>query len=83
MRNAGFANVVHEKFKVPFGVWPKDPLLKEVGGYNHAQASMGLEGLTMRLYTGVLGWSEQEVIAFLARVRKDLNNPRIHAMFDL
>lgn len=83
VRGAGFANVVHRKFKVPFGLWPKDPLLKEVGGYNHAQASMGLEGLTMRLYTSVLGWKEEEILALLARVRKDLNNPRIHPIFDL
>lgn len=81
--DAGFKNVVHKRYKVPMGMWPRDPLLKEIGGYNYTQASMGLEGLTMRLYTSVLGWKEEEILALLVRVRKDLNNPRIHAMFNL
>lgn len=81
--DAGFTNITHRRYKVPIGPWPRDPLLKEVGGYNYLQVNEGLEGLTLRLYTGVLGWSEQEILALLAKVRKDLNNPRVHAMFDL
>lgn len=83
VRDAGFKNVMHKRFKVPMGMWAKDPALKEIGGYNYAQASQGLEGLTMRLYTGVLGWKEEEIMTLLANVRRDLKNPRIHAMFNL
>ena len=74
---------MHRKYKVPIGTWPRDPLLKEVGKFNYMQANMGLEGLTLRLYSKVLGWAEAEIYALLASVRRDLNNPRIHAMFDL
>jgi hypothetical protein len=83
VKDAGFVNVVHKRFRLPIGAWPRDPLLKEVGGWNLTQVSNGLEGLSMRLYTGVLGWGEAEVKAMLEKVRADLADPRVHAMFDL
>ncbi|SPN99151.1 related to methyltransferase [Cephalotrichum gorgonifer] len=83
VQDAGFGNIVHRRYKIPFGVWPKDPHLKELGAYNYRQLSEGLEGLTLRLYTSVLGWNEEEIYALLAQVRRELNNPRIHALFDL
>ena len=58
---AGFQNVTHRRFRVPIGSWPRDPTLKEVGGWNLLQILNGLEGLSMRLCTGVLGWREEEV----------------------
>ncbi|KAH6855828.1 S-adenosyl-L-methionine-dependent methyltransferase [Chaetomium sp. MPI-CAGE-AT-0009] len=82
-RAAGFAGVTHRRYRVPIGPWARDATLKEVGTWNLMQVLNGLEGLSMRLYTGVLGWSEEEVRALLERVRGDLADPRVHAMFDL
>ena len=28
---AGFTNIEHKKFKIPYGTWPKDKKLKELG----------------------------------------------------
>lgn len=50
---------------------------------NHMQVSMGLEGLSMRLFTSVLKWKQEEILVLLSQVRKDLRNPNIHALFDL
>lgn len=83
VKDAGFKNVVHRRYKIPIGPWPKDPTLKEIGVYNHMQVSGGLEGLSLRLYTNVLKWTAEEVMVLLAKVRKDLANPNIHAQFDL
>jgi hypothetical protein len=83
VRDAGFVNVVHRRYRVPIGAWARDPLLKEVGTWNWRQVWNGLEGLSMRLCTGVLGWGEQEVRALLERVRRDLKDPGVHALFDL
>jgi hypothetical protein len=74
---------VHERYKIPIGPWAKDPLLKEIGMLNFHQVYGGLEGLTFRLYTKVLNWSEDECRVLMGKVREDLKNPRIHAMFDL
>lgn len=82
-KDAGFQNIVHKKYKIPIGPWPKDPLLKEAGIMNYMQITGGLEGLSMRLYTNVLKWKVEEILVLLAKVRKDLKNPNIHALMDL
>ena len=83
VKDAGFTNIVHKKYKIPFGTWPRDPKLKEIGALNYAQANNGLEGLSMRMFTGVLKWTPERVMVLLSQVRKDLRNPNIHAIFDL
>ncbi|PKS08398.1 hypothetical protein jhhlp_005342 [Lomentospora prolificans] len=81
-KEAGFKNIVHKRYRIPIGPWAKDPLLKDIGMLNYMQVTGGLEGLTLRLYTSVLKWTEEEIMALLTQVRRDLTNPRIHAMFD-
>lgn len=83
VKDAGFKNVVHKRYKIPIGPWAKDPTLKGIGMLNHMQVNMGLEGLSMRLFTNVLKWKAEEIMVLLAKVRKDLRNPNIHALFDL
>jgi hypothetical protein len=80
---AGFTNIVHRRFKLPIGTWPKDPVLKQIGLYNYMQINQGLEGLSMRLYTGVLKWTPEQVVVMLANVRKQLHDPNVHAILDL
>ncbi|KAL2196875.1 S-adenosyl-L-methionine-dependent methyltransferase [Corynascus similis CBS 632.67] len=81
-RDAGFQGVTARRYRVPIGPWARDPLLKEVGTWNLMQVLNGLDGLSMRLYTTVLGWEEKEVWALLDRVRTDLANPSVHALFE-
>lgn len=76
---AGFENVVIKHFKWPTNRWPKNPKDKEVGLWTLANVDGGLEGLSMALLSRGLGWSMEEVLAYLPGVRKDLRNPRIHA----
>lgn len=38
--------------------------------------------MSLRLFTRFLGWSPEDVEMLLLEVRKDLRNPKIHAMFD-
>ena len=47
------------------------------------QIEDGLEGFSLRLFTNALGWKVEEVQVMLAKVRKDLRDPKIHAQFDL
>ena len=82
MKEVGFENIVAEKFRLPIGPWPKDKHLKSVGAWNLVQLEDGLEGFTLRLFTQHLGWKIEEVHAMLAKVRKDLRDPKIHAQYD-
>lgn len=56
---------------------------KTVGAWNLVQIEDGLEGFTMRLFTQLLGWKAEEVQVLLAKVRKDLRDPKIHSQIDL
>ncbi|KAL9128176.1 MAG: hypothetical protein Q9175_007584, partial [Cornicularia normoerica] len=82
MKDAGYENVQHEKFRLPIGPWAKDKHLKTIGAWNLVQIEDGLEGFTLRLFTQFLGWKTEEVQVLLANVRKDLRDPKIHAQFD-
>jgi len=45
----------------------------------HQEATApGLEGLSLGLFTRVLGWTKEEVEVFLVGVRRDMKDTRIH-----
>ncbi|KAF5557763.1 methyltransferase [Fusarium phyllophilum] len=79
MQEVGFADVVDKRFKWPTSPWPRDKKYKELGMWNNHNASNALESLTMASFSRAHGWSREEVITFLVDVRKDLNNPSVHA----
>ena len=74
---------MHRRYKIPVGPWAKLPNLKEVGKLSWLQLNEGLEGMSMRLLTGVVGLSEEEVRVMLEKVRAELKTPKVHALFDL
>lgn len=56
---------------------------KTIGSWNLVQLEDGLEGMSLRLLTQVLGWQLEEVHVLLANVRKDFRDPKVHAQLDL
>lgn len=78
MTEVGFIDIVENRFKWPTNRWPKDERYKELGAWQNANMTNGLEGFTMAPLTRAYGWTKEEVTLFLVDVRKDLNNPRIH-----
>jgi hypothetical protein len=58
-------------------------LQKEIGAFNMLQFLEGLEAFSIATFTQVLGWSYEEVQVFLALVRKDAKNRRVHMIHDL
>jgi len=72
VKQAGFVNVRHHKFKIPVGDWPKDAKMKLIGAWMLENTLSGLGGFSLRLFCDVLRWSEDEVHVFLAGVRKQL-----------
>ncbi|RMJ02383.1 hypothetical protein CDV36_015346 [Fusarium kuroshium] len=75
---AGFTDVQQDIRKLPIGSWPKDPKLKEMGRFQGIQQVQAVESYSPRVFSTVLGWEEEEVQAFVAKVRKDLRDPSIH-----
>ncbi|KAJ3516590.1 hypothetical protein NM208_g14824 [Fusarium decemcellulare] len=78
MEAAGFFNVQQEIRKVPVGSWPKDPKLKELGKFQGIQQMKAVESYTPAVFGRILGWSNEEAQVLIAKVRKELTDPKIH-----
>ncbi|KAI8192185.1 Secondary metabolism regulator LAE1 [Colletotrichum sp. SAR 10_75] len=80
--HGGFRGVTHKRFKAPIGPWARDPHFKDVGALNLRQLLEGLEGFSLKVFCGVLGWEEEDVRELLERVRAELGEGGMHVMFD-
>ena len=56
--------------------WSSDSAQDELALYFQVFALNELEAMSLRLYTGVLGWSLDDLHLLLADVRKEIKNPR-------
>ncbi|CVL00651.1 hypothetical protein FPRO06_06084 [Fusarium proliferatum] len=83
MIDAGFVNVTEVVYKWPSNKWPADPYYKELGFWCNHNIANELSGLSMVLFTKGLGWSPEEVEVFLAKVRTDMKDRRIHAWWPI
>lgn len=78
VRDAGFVNITHRRFKIPGNTWPKDPAMKKLGAWLLAVNLQGVEGYSLRLLCDVLGWTEAQVHVLLAGVRTQLKDRNWH-----
>ncbi|KAJ0381934.1 hypothetical protein COL922a_013553 [Colletotrichum nupharicola] len=83
LEGAGFVNIVHHRYPIPVGPWARDPHYKDIGMMKLHQVLDGLEAFNLRLFTGVLGWTETEVQILLAQCRKELKTGAFHAYINL
>jgi hypothetical protein len=83
MTEIGFVDVKETPFKWPSNHWPKEKRFKILGEWSNLNTVNLLNGLSMALFTRCLGWTPEEVNVFLVDVRKDLNNPKIHAYWSM
>ncbi|KAF3905206.1 hypothetical protein ABW21_db0200491 [Orbilia brochopaga] len=83
MREAGFVDVDEQITILPNSPWPKDPHLKELGGYHMAAFMEGLEGMSLRLFTHFLAMDVPPIQVLLASTRKDLRDRSLHTYFQL
>jgi hypothetical protein len=79
MKDAGFVNVMVREYKMPVGPWPKDKRLRESGQYNLVGLWEGLTGLSLRVFTKILGWSVEEMEILLMQVRAEWKKRAIHS----
>jgi hypothetical protein len=58
---------------------------KKIGAYNLLQMQQGLEAILLGTlpHAKPKPWSRDEIMVFLADIRKDFQNPRIHGQYDL
>ncbi|KAF3763177.1 hypothetical protein M406DRAFT_340819 [Cryphonectria parasitica EP155] len=78
MIDAGFVDVVEKKFALPGNPWAKGEDQKMLGSMQMENILDGIHGMSIGLFTKVLGMSVEEVELMLVDVRKDLRNTKIH-----
>lgn len=79
---AGFTNVQEKWYKATLGDWARNSVLKEAGQFCKAQMLEGMEGYVIWVLTklGKLEpWSVEKVQVFLARVKREMETPGVHA----
>jgi hypothetical protein len=79
LEEAGFEDVTETVYPVPLGPWPKDRKLKEIGKYQYLHVPEATEAYGLRLYTQVLGWSEEEAKVHFALVKEQIQDRSMHA----
>ena len=83
MQTAGFINVTIRPYKMPVGPWPKDKRLREAGIFNLIGLEDGLTGLSLRVFTQILGWSVDEMEILLMQARAEFRRKGIHTYFPM
>ncbi|KAI3552625.1 methyltransferase domain-containing protein [Colletotrichum filicis] len=83
VEDAGFVDVVEKREKWPFNPWPKDEKLKDLGSWSQASTMMGVEAISMAVFTRVLDWSPEETRVFCAEVRNEHKKIGVHAYYDV
>ncbi|KDN70474.1 putative methyltransferase domain-containing protein [Colletotrichum sublineola] len=83
MTSVGFVDIVRIQFKWPINQWPRDVKHKTLGLWTEANFSVGLESMTLALFTRFMGWKKEEVWDFSARVIAEWRDIRRHGYFDV
>ncbi|KAK1978795.1 methyltransferase domain-containing protein [Colletotrichum cereale] len=79
MNDAGFQGVQEKRFAVPSSPWARGRNQKILGAMQMTNNLEGVQGVTMKIFTQVLGWSREAVELLLVEVRRDMADKNIHA----
>ncbi|KAF4999367.1 hypothetical protein FGRMN_2508 [Fusarium graminum] len=83
MKEAGFVDIQEAIYKVPFGSWPSNRQLAEIGQYAKLSLESDLIDYSEMIWHEVLKWPAEECQLFLDQVRKDFRNKELHPYFKI
>lgn len=83
MKEVGFVDVEHSRYKLPLGTWPKNKKMKQLGAYGLALASAATEAYGLALCTRVMGLTEQKSKEFMKAAVDQISDKKTHAIFAL
>ncbi|KAK3394976.1 S-adenosyl-L-methionine-dependent methyltransferase [Podospora didyma] len=80
MEAVGFTELQIQKRKMPIGNWPKDELMKEVGGYNLLGCEEGLEGYGQWIMSQQ-SWTDEKMQVVFSKTREAMRDRKIHTYY--
>lgn len=78
MRQIGFEDVVERRFYWPLSPWAKGKYYKDIAILAQQDALHAVGGISLKVI-GALGWSVEEIKAFIPLVKEEIMNRGIHA----
>lgn len=81
--DAGFEDVVEERFPGPIGTWPRDKDDKLVGLYWMANMLDGINAMSNVTLRKGLGMSSEDMELLLVSVRRDIKDRKIHGFWPM
>lgn len=78
MEEAGFVDIQEKEFKIPLGIWPAEPVMKEIGILMLAAMVSDLEGFALDVATSIKGWSKETTFVYTALLRREMLNRHNH-----
>jgi len=83
MKEAGFVDITVLEFKLPIGLWPVDPKLREAGKFALGSMLAGLHGISVAIFTRFLKWDVEEMEVLLERVRGECKLRAVHCYWPM
>lgn len=78
---AGFVNVNEAIINAPIGPWAKGQKEKMIGKLFQKDIAENLRGISMKMFQGVLGWSEGKYEEFIPKVYEEMYDPKVSGEF--
>lgn len=78
MEELGLEDIAEKSFYWPTSIWARGRYFKDVATFFQEDLLNALEGVSLRVM-GIMGWSVDEILVFLAGVREDIKDTSIHA----
>jgi hypothetical protein len=83
MKEAGFVDITIREFKLPIGLWPVEPRLREAGKFALGSMLAGLHGISLAIFTRFLKWNVEEMEVLLESVRGELKLRAVHSYWPM
>jgi hypothetical protein len=83
MEAAGFVDIVEKHFYWPCNAWPRGKKEKLIGLWTQQNLLDGISAMSMAVLTRGGGMTKEEVEVFLAAVKDNIQNRRIHSYINV
>lgn len=83
LEKAGYTDIKLIVSYWPMNTWPKNKKMKEIGRWQCSNFTNGASGISMALFTRLLGWSAEEVEVFLIDVKREMKDTSIHVYWEM
>lgn len=74
LTKVGFERTKYDPVNIPVGAWPADKSGKELGLLMRHHMLEGVEGISLALFTRILGWSKGDLDTLLYGVRQEIKD---------